>query len=285
MLDRNVLVLWTTISFLTSFLGAIGNLWFSFVIKKHLWKKINYRILFWITIVDFLCDIFFIPTEILQTYWKFTFEVLLGSKIFCQILSIFYYVCSMGSTLGKFIAALFRGWSIFFPIYFRSWVTLRFTNFVIAVMIFGFTSVVHLGLFVWGMDYDIDKVFGDCYSIFVFKWVDIFRSVIFIYFPVFASLIIYFTIFMKLLFLKSHEKDSMFKLSRGSGALFCSIAIYGSFNLILFISKNFYSQTHFTQISVSIWKKFLFKLSYAINPVRFSIVDIFKIIRKNVLIL
>lgn len=259
--------LWISVALLTASMGVIGNLWFAIIIftTKNLWKKSHYRLVFGVSITDFLCTCFFIPYEGIQTFSWLHYHRLVGSSAFCIFEAGVFSCLFSSSNYGQLMVASNRFLAVFLPLIYRKYSTVKAVTIVYLSVAQFLPILYHYGGYSWLIIYKLDMQLGDCSEVATNPITLELRSILFIYSPVIGSLSCYIAIFTKIITMSSDKRAEVIKRSRGSLSMCASVVLYAICIMPVWIA---FTTNDYGNILVrTLWVKIGFRGSYCLNPV------------------
>lgn len=261
------IVLWTTLSMLSTILGTLLNGYTLFVLfRVKALRRPHYILIAGVTLSDLLCDAIFIPIEVLQSYYRIRFFTLLGNDFFCVFEGCGFAICFSASMLGQMLVAINRWLAVYAPVFFQRHINIRVAVIAWLLLGLGFPSFYYIvGYLAKWVSFPIDLQFGDCKEQDTPNLKTV-RVTLNTYFPCALGLVLYFLILLRVLSSRTKEqRRNAAKRARGSLAMFVNMVIYACCVLPLWIS--FGTNTYTGAMKKSLGLKFVFRLSYAVNPV------------------
>lgn len=262
------IITWTTCSMTMSILGVLMNIYtIAIVLMNKEFRKSHYILLLGTSISDLICDTIFIPIETLQSYYIiYTFKPL-GDDFFCSIEGCGYAIFFSASIISQMLICGNRLLAVFAPIFYQSKVNVKMALISWLIASIGYPTFYHLvGLFGGWVSFPIDMWAGDCLEKDITPVLREVRITTNMYFPMTFTLLGYIVIMARIIFTTSKDKRAnLMERAKGSMAMFASMLFYSFCVLPLWIS--FSSDSYGDSLWRTLWIKFLFRSSYAINPV------------------
>lgn len=255
---------WTSCSLVFCIVGSVFDIYTIVVlVRDKQFRRSHYILLLGAVITDCACNCIFIPIETIQTHHLISYHVPWGNKLFCIIENYFFAIVFNSSVLCQDLIALNRVLAVYAPIFYQRRINVKVALIEWVSVSIAFPALYHGFALAFGwMVYDIDYVAGDCQAQKEKPIANLFRRIIFVYTPLAFSLSAYMTIVVRIIITKSAEKRStILKRAKGSMAMFAGMLFYTVCLVPL------WSVTR-DNLWLFLWMKFLFRSSYAMNPVR-----------------
>lgn len=244
-------------------MGSIFDVYTIIVlVRDREFKRPHYILLLGAVITDLACNSFFIPIEAIQSHHLISFYVPWGNKLFCVVENYIFAIFFNSSVICQALIAFNRILAVFTPVFYQRKATVKVAFIGWLTFGIGLPAVYHAFAlaFRW-ITYDIDELAGDCQAKDSSQVARGFRLAINVYMPLAFSLCSYMSISLKFVSTKSVEKrSSILKRAKGSLAMFVSTIFY----CVCLLPLWWVSRLH---LWLFLWMKFLFRSSYAMNPV------------------
>lgn len=270
--DRNLsytqidIVSWFSWSIVIAILGALMNIVtiVILVVNKE-FRSSHYILLLGTALSDIICDSIFIPIEALQSFHWIRFQVLLGNDYFCMFEACGYAIFFSSSILSQMLVCVNRLLAVFTPIFFKS-VKIKMAVIAWLCVSILYPSLYHIvGILGGWLTFPIDTWAGDCREVDTNPIAKNVRIISTMYFPMGFTLLGYLAILAKILATTKDKRRIMIQRAKGSLSMFTSMLFYAFCVLPVWIIQS--SNKYDDSLMITLWIKFLFRSSYAINPV------------------
>ena len=168
--------------------------------------------------------------------------------------------------MGQMTLAINRFAAVFFPFQTKIYWTNKgaFISWLITSLLYPFIYF-FVGYWAKWVRYPIDPVMGDCSETDYVPYVRYIRITANIYLPMAVSLLMYILIIGRVMISPMEQRANMRDRAKGCTAMFACTLFYTLCVMPLWIS--FGASDYANNIERTLWIKYLFRCSYAINPV------------------